>query len=131
MNAFTDMVGTLTTHVEGVEKRKKEVRESAVERYLHDQVTLAGGTTRKFKSPGRANVPDRIVVWKDAIVIPPKDHSELPRVVAEIHFVECKRPGQGARPGQVREHERLRKLGCTVLVLDTKEQVDDYVARQK
>lgn len=90
------------------------MRESTVEDYLHDEVTKARGTTRKFKSPGRPHAPDRIVIW-------PGDHG------ATIHFVECKAPDKKPRAGQAREHVRLRKLGCTVLVIDTKAKVDNYV----
>lgn len=105
------------------------MRESKVESYLHQQVEAAGGTTRKFKSPGRANVPDRIVVW-------PRHHptvynKRFSQPQAEFHFVECKAPGKRARPGQAREHVRLQKLGCVVLVIDTKEKVDSYVERNK
>lgn len=105
------------------------MRERSIESYLHREVEKHGGTTRKFKSPGRVNVPDRIVIW------PPKsqDWRGQPVLAAkpDINFVECKAPGKKARPGQVREHARLRKLGCIVLVLDTKEKIDDYIARNK
>lgn len=87
------------------------MRESKIERYLHQQVEARGGTTRKFKSPNRRNVPDRIVIWPGNVV----------------HFVECKAPNKDARPGQQREHERLRFFGCVVCVLDTIDSVDNYV----
>ncbi|EEP0571363.1 VRR-NUC domain-containing protein, partial [Salmonella enterica] len=35
-------------------------------------------------------------------------------------FVECKAPGKAPRADQGREHERLRALGFTVVVLDSK-----------
>ena len=102
------------------------MRESIIEKYLHKQVTAAGGTTRKFT--GWKNVPDRIVIW-------PTIHTfEKPRIVkdaARIHFVETKATGKTARAGQVREHKRLRALGCVVLVLDTKAKVDNYVANNR
>lgn len=97
------------------------MRESAIELHLHREVTKAGGTTRKFKSPGRAHVPDRIVIWGRFGPVPG----------CWVHFVECKAPGKKPRPGQVREHARLQALGCTVLVLDTKDKIDDYVARNR
>lgn len=100
------------------------VRESAVEKYLHSQVTAQGGTTRKWKSPGRPHVPDRIVIWPVLGFAPGT-------VEARIHFIEVKAPGKKPRPGQQREHKRLDDLGCTVLVLDTKEKIDDYIARWK
>ncbi len=42
-----------------------------------------------------------------------------------IIFVECKRPGAKATAGQLREHERLRALGCRVEVVSTPEEVSD------
>jgi hypothetical protein len=91
------------------------MRESTVEKYLHDQVTRAGGTTRKFKSPGRANVPDRIVIWP----------------TGRVHFVELKAPGEGLRPGQEREVDRLADAGAFVFVFDAKRMIDDYVRANK
>lgn len=119
MSMFKDAVEILTTHVESAAKRKNVLRESAVENHLHWKVTAAGGTTRKFNSIGRAHVPDRIVIWAGETN------------GARVHFVECKAPGKEPREGQLREHARLRKLGCTVLVLDTKEKVDDYVEKMR
>lgn len=97
------------------------MRESTVETYLRKQVTKAGGTTRKFVSPGHPGVPDQLVIWSRPGLL--RD--------AVIHFVECKAPGKKARPAQAREHVRLQKLGCVVLVIDTKEKVDNYVKRNK
>jgi hypothetical protein len=99
------------------------MRESTIEKYLHRRVEQAHGTTRKFKSPGRPHVPDRIVIWPDFYAARPMN--------TRVHFVECKAPGKRPRPGQAREHVRLQKLGCVVLVLDTKEKVDAYVERNK
>ena len=102
------------------------MRESTVEAYLHQQVVKAGGWTDKFSSPGRRNVPDRLVTW-------PGDDDERTKsrpfgsYRAEIHFVECKAPGKGARAGQKRDHARRRKMGCKVFVLDTKAKVNKYV----
>jgi hypothetical protein len=102
------------------------MRESKVERYLHRAVEAAGGTTRKWVSPGRPGVPDRIVIW-------PSDRGLFNGVListpALVHFVEVKAPGKRARPSQIREHNRLMLLGCVVLVLDTTEKIDDYINR--
>lgn len=86
------------------------MRESTVEKYLHKQVVKAGGWTYKFKSPGRRNVPDRIVIWP-----------------AQVDMAECKAPGKKPRAGQVREHKRLTTFNIDVFVLDTKEKIDRYV----
>lgn len=100
------------------------MRESVIEKYLHDKVTAAGGTTRKFSSAHRPNNPDRIVIWPEGFI-------GFVQYIATIDFVECKAPGEKPRPGQVREHKRLRDMGCTVLVLDTKEKIDAYVKANK
>lgn len=89
------------------------MRESTVEIYLHGQVTVAGGTTRKFVSPGHRGVSDRIVLWPGAL----------------MHFVETKAPGEKAKPHQEREHARMRALGFEVHVLDTKAKIDTYINR--
>lgn len=102
------------------------MRESKVEAHLHTQVEKHGGTTRKFKSPGRNNVPDRIVIWPGAWVT----MRQVSRHAAEVHFVECKRPGKDANEAQAREHVRLLKLGCVVMVLDTLEKVDNYIGQR-
>ncbi|PIJ50648.1 nuclease [Erwinia sp. OLTSP20] len=79
-------------------------RESTIEKYLVAEVKKAGGIAYKFLSPGRRAVPDRLVLLPGGRAI----------------FVECKAPGEKPRPEQLREHERLRALGFTVVVLDSK-----------
>ncbi|WP_208450548.1 hypothetical protein [Burkholderia contaminans] len=87
--------------------------EKTVETYLVDRVRAAGGDAYKFSSPARVSVPDRIVIF------PP----------ARIYFVELKRPGGKPTRGQLREHERLRALGCDVRVIDSREAVDAFVQK--
>ncbi|WFQ80478.1 VRR-NUC domain-containing protein [Xenorhabdus sp. SF857] len=81
-----------------------KIREDVIERHLVNEVKKAGGIAYKFVSPGRRGVPDRIVILPNGRVV----------------FVECKAPGEKPRPDQLREHERLRALGQTVVVLDSK-----------
>ncbi|MCC8364952.1 VRR-NUC domain-containing protein [Xenorhabdus sp. PB61.4] len=81
-----------------------KIREDVIEKHLVNEVKKAGGIAYKFVSPGRRGVPDRICVLPNGQVI----------------FVECKAPGEKPRPDQLREHERLRALGQTVVVLDSK-----------
>lgn len=81
------------------------IRESTVENNLVKKVKAAGGTAYKFTSPGRRAVPDRLVLLPGGRLV----------------FVECKAPGETARPDQVREHNRLRALGFKVVVLDSKD----------
>ncbi|SFN76128.1 hypothetical protein SAMN05216516_11918 [Izhakiella capsodis] len=80
------------------------IRESTIEKHLVAEVKKAGGIAYKFVSPGRRAVPDRLVLLPGGRAV----------------FVECKPPGEKPRPEQLREHERLRALGFTVAVLDSK-----------
>ncbi|MDE1486756.1 VRR-NUC domain-containing protein [Xenorhabdus bovienii] len=80
------------------------IRESVIENHLVKEIKKAGGIAYKFVSPGRRSVPDRICVLPGGRVV----------------FVECKAPGEKPRPDQLREHEKLRALGCEVVVLDSK-----------
>lgn len=79
------------------------VLESVIENNLTRRVEALGGLTYKLAPTGRINKPDRLVM--------------LPN--GKLFFVECKRPGKKPRPGQIREHERLRRLGYRVVVLDS------------
>lgn len=79
-------------------------RESIIEKHLVAAVKAAGGIAYKFVSPGRRSVPDRIVLLPGGRIV----------------FVECKAPGKAPRTDQMREHERLRALGFSVVVLDSK-----------
>ncbi|MDE1477591.1 VRR-NUC domain-containing protein [Xenorhabdus bovienii] len=80
------------------------IRESVIENHLVKEIKKAGGIAYKFVSPGRRSVPDRICILPGGRVV----------------FVECKAPGEKPRPDQLREHEKLRALGCEVVVLDSK-----------
>jgi hypothetical protein len=86
------------------------VRESQVEAAFVRRVKSLGGQALKFVSPGRRGVPDRLVLW-------PGGRAE---------FVELKAPGKKATLQQMREHERLRRLGFKVTVLDCLAAVNLY-----
>lgn len=88
-------------------------RESQIERQLVDAVEVAGGLAYKFVSPGRRNVPDRIVLLPD----------RAPQ------FIELKRPGAKPTAAQEREHQRIRQAGGTVWVLSTPEEVAHFMER--
>ena len=91
------------------------MRESAVEQHFKKRVKECGGHAYKFKSPGRGGVVDRIAVMPDGIVV----------------WVELKRPKGEPEDHQVREHQRLRDLGHTILVIDTKELADYYFGSER
>lgn len=86
------------------------VRENKVETYLDKEIQKIGGLTRKWVSPGRDGVPDRIVIFNGDIVF------------AEVKTVDGK-----LSKNQEREHTRLRKAGATVVTLYGDADVDDFV----
>lgn len=86
-------------------------KENRVEQRLIDGVKALGGITFKFVSPGRAGVPDRVVI--------------LPG--GNIHFVELKALGGKPSRIQLRRISQLRKLGVKALVLTGATEVDDYL----
>ena len=84
--------------------------EQQVEDYLKEQVIAAGGEVRKAEWIGRRHCPDRRVMH-------PK----------RCCWIEVKRPGAKPRPGQLREHDRMRRLGEDVIVIDSPDAVDEFI----
>lgn len=87
------------------------MRESTIENYLVERVKAMGGEVRKVKWIGRHGAPDRLAM--------------LP---GRTLWVELKAPGEKAKPHQVREHERMRKMGQCVEIVDSCERVDEVLA---
>lgn len=88
------------------------MRESHVEDYLKRRAEAMGGEVRKLKWIGRRNAPDRIVC--------------LPRSGFPC-LVELKRPGLRATKAQQREHDRLRRVGMRVEVINSLASVDSFL----
>lgn len=84
--------------------------ESVVEAYLVKRVLKLGGEIRKVEWIGRRGAPDRFVLL----------------LHGESFWAELKRPKGTAEAHQLREHERMRKYGQRVEVLDSKEAIDYY-----
>ena len=84
--------------------------ERVVEQHFVDCANARGGEVRKLAYIGRRGAPDRLLV--------------LP--YGRVFFVELKRPGKDADDHQAREHQRLRRIGADVRVLDTLEAVDAF-----
>lgn len=115
--------------------KPKPVRESDIEKHLVARVKEAGGVAYKWVSPGRVGVPDRIVVRNGdrAAVQMLVDYdfqrmtvhqmAEVARRIVACYVLmpELKAPGKKPEPHQQREHDRLRALGMTVDVIDSKE----------
>ena len=90
---------------------KNELKEKDIEKYLRDEIKKVGGIAYKFVSPGNSGVPDRLVL--------------LPRRCS--FFVELKAPGKKTRAVQDRQIRKIRNLDFTVLIIDSKKQIDDLV----
>jgi hypothetical protein len=78
------------------------MKESELEKKLVSHITKLGGIAYKFSSPNRKSVPDRLCVMPNG----------------RAFFVETKSTGKEPTPLQRHEHELLRALGHTVLVID-------------
>lgn len=86
------------------------MRERDIEKALVDRVRKVGGEVRKVQWPGRSGAPDRVVMMPGVLV-----------------WVELKAPGKRPRLQQLREHERMRRMGQTVLVIDSLEGIDEVL----
>lgn len=95
------------------------MRESEIEKHLVKRVKELGGEVRKVQWIGRRGAPDRLVMapWRD----------RFGDWVGTI-WVELKAPGEKAKPHQIREHERMRKMGQRVVVIDSIEGVEELLA---
>lgn len=104
------------------------MRESKIETYLVERVKELGGEVRKVRFIGRRGAPDRLVMlpeswWVDIVFGRPRDKRKPPRSL----WVELKATGVAAEPHQIREHNRMRKMGQRVEVVDSFERVDEVL----
>lgn len=74
----------------------------------------------KFTSPQRNAVPDRIVLAQ----VPPL---LVPIIARYVRFVEYKSSTGTVTAAQHREHERLKKMGFTVDVVNSREQAKEVL----
>jgi hypothetical protein len=86
----------------GTGPRVPVVPESRMELTLCNAVKDAGGEALKWPASVNAGVPDRIVILGGRTV-----------------FVEIKRPGGKTSPIQRHMHDRLRRAGADVRVMDS------------
>lgn len=102
------------------------MRESDIEEYLVKRVKELGGEVRKVKWIGRRGAPDRLVMlpFTEKENRKPGEPYALPQTL----WVELKAPGEKAKPHQAREHERMRRMGQQVEVVDSIERVDEVLA---
>ena len=87
------------------------LRERDIEAYLVIRVRAMGGEIRKARWIGRAGAPDRRVMLPGR---PPV-------------WVELKAPGRKPTAQQLREHERMRRLGEVVKVVDSLQGVEALI----
>ncbi len=87
------------------------MREREIEQKLRKQAEARGCLCLKFVSPGRAGVPDRIILAPGGRAV----------------FVELKAPGEQPRPNQLHIHNQLHNLGFAVYVVDNPEQIREVL----
>jgi hypothetical protein len=87
--------------------------ERDIAKHLKRVVVALGGEVRKVRWEGRAHAPDYFVMLYRH---------------GKACWVETKAPGENARAGQQREHDRMRRAGCEVHVLDTEERIEEWAA---
>lgn len=103
-------------------------RERDIENYLVERVKALGGEVRKVKWIGRNGAPDRLVMLPRREAHPglcaalgaPEGTYHLPAAI----WVELKATGKKPEPHQLREHERMRRMGQRVEVIDSLEGVE-------
>lgn len=87
------------------------MKEGTLERRLKREVEKLGGRAVKFVSPGLSGVPDRLILLPGGQAV----------------FVEMKAPGEPLRPLQEKRIRDLRHLGFQAHVLDSDEDIDQFV----
>lgn len=85
------------------------MRERDVESYLVKRVKALGGEVRKIQFINRPGAPDRFVM------LPSRQRG---------FWLELKAPGKTPEPHQIREHNRMRRMGEIVEVADSIEAVE-------
>lgn len=98
------------------------MRERDIEKHLVNRVVELGGEVRKVKFIGRRGAPDRLVMLP---MTPPRTGWATGGCAI---WVELKAPGEVAEPHQLREHERMRRMGQRVVVIDSIEGVEALLA---
>ncbi len=87
------------------------MRERNVEAHLKRRVRELGGEIRKAEWIGRRGAPDRRVMLPGRRAV----------------WVELKAPGVPPETHQFREHNRMRRLGELVVVLDSIDSVEEFL----
>lgn len=113
--------------------------ERDIEKHLVARVKELRGEIRKVHWGGRSKAPDRVVMlpYRSERMAAALKHFNLPtdHLGSRTLWVELKNPetirhfpSNAHERAQHREHERMRAVGQTVLVLGTIEQIDEALA---
>jgi hypothetical protein len=87
------------------------MRESTIENYLVNEVEKRGGIAVKLATQHQRSLPDRLVLLPEG----------------KMAFAELKAPGKKPTRGQAYYHKKLRDRHYCVVVIDSKEGVDDFL----
>jgi hypothetical protein len=88
-----------------------DILEREIEKKFGEEMQKLGCLVCKFTSPGKAGVPDRLVI--------------LPG--GSVWFAEMKRPGGKLRPRQVFWKKQMESLGAKYYVVDSYEAIANVV----
>ena len=103
--------------------------ERDIEAHLVKRVKDLGGEVRKVQWIGRRGAPDRLVMLPAAERVVFQNLKPVRWVAfAKSVWVELKAPGVKPESYQLREHERMRKMGQRVVVIDSIEGVEELLA---
>lgn len=125
--------------VAGSTTEKRELLERDIEARLVKRVKELGGEVRKVQWVGRNSAPDRIVMLPPRVIR--RESVVCPGVMVvaadgggECIWIELKAPGKAAtfpktahEKAQHREHERMRKMGQRVEVVDSYERIEEIL----
>lgn len=95
------------------------VKERDIEKHLVQRVKALGGEVRKVQWVGRRGAPDRLVMLPFML--------EADGDYTHSIWVELKAPGVKAEGYQLREHDRMRKMGQRVVVIDSIQGVEELL----
>lgn len=103
---------------------ERDIREA-----LKKRVEDYGGEIRAVAWLGRANAPDVLCLFPvDSFYAGMLTASSFAFRAEDLHpLVETKAPGGKPNAAQAREHKRLQRARCVVLVISTLEQLDAWL----
>lgn len=108
-----DKIKRINTHERKYKTMNKYTLEKHIEQYLFKRCRTLGGMAVKLLSVNTGGIPDRLVLLPGGVIL----------------FVELKRQGEEPRPLQKYQHRKLKDLGFRVEVIDSKERVEEVLAK--